>query len=218
MRSVASAKAPPHRLLFAEFGQLPMQHHWAGLVLRHWNSMVKMPGSLCHLAFRDDIRMAVLRRTGWTHKVLQFLDGLEFERPRDLSASEAVGFYSKLELPVNSFLESMARRLTAHWAEADLVLADPRSYAGPARTTVCRYACCMGVPECGDSGRVRPAPHAWSIMPAVAHAALMRFRLCVWKLEVNRPGGRPRNARVCGSCARKGYQFIEDEQHAALEW
>jgi len=194
-----------------------LQHHWARLVLGHWNSMVSMPDSLCHLAFCDDIRMAVERKVGWTHKVFQFLDALGFRRPRDLLAGDAVAHYSALQLPVDAILDAMARSMLAHWRADDLSDADPRTYDGEASAHVCRYGCYMGGPDYADN-KVAAAPHVYTVMPAAAHISLMRFRLCAWSLEANRPAGRVRAARVCRMCAHAGRpDQQEDEMHVAIE-
>ena len=47
------------------------------------------------------------------------------------------------------------------------------------------------------------------------HQTLMRFRLGVWGLEVNSPGGRPRSERTCRVCGDPN--AVEDEFHALLE-
>ena len=59
MRRVVGAHTPNSRLLCAELGELPLQHHWAGLVFRFWNKLVGAAGTLGHAVLRSDIRMAV---------------------------------------------------------------------------------------------------------------------------------------------------------------
>jgi hypothetical protein len=82
IKSCYIARKPASQLLYAEFSQLPFQHHWATLVFRFWNSMTsgdEPSGSLCRAAFRSDVRMALVHRHGWVHDVLGFLLELGFD-------------------------------------------------------------------------------------------------------------------------------------------
>lgn len=76
LRSVVGAQRPCNQLLFMELSQLPMQHHWAGLVFRFWNRMARQRDTLCHSTFRSDIRLALEWQVGWTHDDLTFLRSL----------------------------------------------------------------------------------------------------------------------------------------------
>ncbi|EFJ48725.1 hypothetical protein VOLCADRAFT_90511 [Volvox carteri f. nagariensis] len=45
--------------LYRDLSQRLLQFHWANLVLRFWNSIVKRPGTLCHRAFIADLELAL---------------------------------------------------------------------------------------------------------------------------------------------------------------
>ncbi|GIL56604.1 hypothetical protein Vafri_11940 [Volvox africanus] len=51
------------------------------------------------------------------------------------------------------------------------------------------------------------------ITPAL-FTSLIRFRLCCWAIEVNRPKGRARAVRHCPMCEREA---TEDEYHVLME-
>jgi hypothetical protein len=72
LQRIVGAQRPNNLLLYMELSQLPMQHHWAGLVFRFWNDLVQKQGSLCNSAFRSDIRLALEHGVGWAHDVLAF--------------------------------------------------------------------------------------------------------------------------------------------------
>ena len=56
--------------------------------------------------------------------------------------------------------------------------------------------------------------HLEGYIPSRDHRSLIRFRLCVWAIEVNRPNGRVRSDRVFPMC-RTG--AVEDEYHVFME-
>jgi hypothetical protein len=229
MQHVVGAQKPPTRLLYAELSQMPLVsvtlhggevvYSWAGTVLRFWNTLVRQRGSLAHAAFCSDIALAHVagRGVGWTYDVLRFLDTLEVRRPVGTPA-EVVRYYSTLELPVPDLLGRMAGGLLRDWCDPELGDADPRMYQGRIGSTVCRYVHCMGGPV-WDNGGLQPHTHTSRVVQPARHVALMRFRLCAWDLEVNRPRGRPRAERVCRFCARSGAHVahVEDEQHVLME-
>ena len=224
MQRLVGAQRPSNRLLYMELSQLPLQHHWAGLVLRFWNSLAGKPGQLCHSAFRSDIRMALESGVGWAHDVIAFLRSLEFDSLPDhaLSTLELVDAYSSLQLPVDSLLSAMAKGLCSAWHTADVQHADPREYVGEAGLSVCRYMNWMGLPDCAARADGRPAPlrHAGLAMARERHLCLMRFRLCTWDLAANRSYGRSRSRaeRVCLACVSAGRGHpVEDEKHVLLE-
>lgn len=234
MQRLAGARKPASHLLYAEFAQLPFQHHWATLVLRFWNSMTsgdEPPGSLCRAAFRSDVRMALTHRHGWVHDVLGFLLELGFAElwPPDGDIAGGVSHYCSLTLPVVSLLDVMGKRLMAAWHADGLPPAvDPRTYFGPSGPAVCRYASWMGGitwDEAAPQGRLMPVPHARIAISPDRHRILMRFRLGVWDLSNAYPlPGTLRCERVCMFCARRAElglscpaSIIEDEQHVLLE-
>jgi hypothetical protein len=234
MQRLAGARKPASQLLYAEFAQLPFQHHWATLVFRFWNSMTvgdEPPGSLCRAAFRSDVRMALTHRHGWVHDVLGFLMELGFDAlwPPDGDVAGGVNHYCSLTLPISLLLDVMGKRLMAAWHADDLPpTVDPRTYFGPSGPAVCRYASWMGGitwDVAAPQGRLMPVPHARVAISPDRHRTLMRFRLGVWDLSNAYPlPGTLRCERVCMFCARRAEQglpcpasIIEDEQHVMLE-
>lgn len=226
MRRVVGAALPSHRLLFAELGQLPLQHHWAGLVLRHWNSMSSQPQSLVHTAFCADLKLALQGEgTCWSAKVLHFLSQLQWQHQPEgwanMSLDEHIQHYAKLQLPVDRLLEDYADVLMRPWRTPELAFANPRTFQvedyDNVPSMVCRYSSYMGAMT-SDKHKPLPAPHAHLVTLRSHHTSLMRFRLGVWDLEVNRPHGRERRDRVCRLCeGRDGQRVIEDECHVLLE-
>ena len=228
LRRVLGAQRVSNQVLYAELSQLPMQHHWSGLVCRFWNTLVKKCNTLYHDVFRSDIRMALERQVGWAHEVIAFLRSLQL--PNDTlklpdhaacSHAELIDAYCNLKLPVQQVQEHVAERLRSVWSSADLVSADPRTYVGLAPSKVCRHVCWMGAPECKQgSGTLLPIAHTKLAMAREKHMCLMRFRAGVWDLEINKAygGARPRAERVCRLCvqARRG-EHVEDEKHVATE-
>jgi hypothetical protein len=227
MQRVVGAQRPANRLLYMELSQLPMQHHWAGLVLRFWNDLVKRAGSLCHAAFRADIDMALTSEVGWVHEVLLFLKELGFSglpNPSQSATDRAglVAEYSSMQLPVDELLTTMAERLLDAWFEPGLDGVEPRSYEGPAGFSVCSYSQWMGCPPPAPSGcgRLESLPHTRLAISKREVTELTRFRLGAWDLAVHRScaGQRRRCERVCIICAQAGRgSHIEDEQHLVIE-
>ena len=218
MQRLAGARKPPSRLLYAEFAQLPFQHHWATLVFRFWNSMTsgdEHPGSLCRAAFRSDVRMALEHQHSWAHDVLCFLRDLGFDQlwPPDGGIDEGVVHYASLMLPVSLLLGVLGERLMEDWHAEDLRLAvDPRAYAGPSGPAVCRYALWMGGitwDTASSTGRLVPVPHACVAITPDHHRVLMRFRLGVWDLANAHPlPGTIRCERVCMFCSHLAEQGL----------
>jgi hypothetical protein len=231
MQRLAGAQRPNNRVLYMEFSELPLQHHWAALVIRFWNSMVRTPGTLCHNAFRSDIHMAFTHGLGWAHDVLKFLRELQPTAewlllgacPVDGAALTAlVDHYASLELPVEELLSVMADRLLGARCDLDLAAADPRTYAGPQGPVVCRYTQWMHPCDPGDqaaNGRWAPLPHLSLSMRHDWHTCLMRFRLGAWGLANNRVlQGTQRVERVCMHCVGAGLGHpIEDELHVCMD-
>ena len=68
LRTLAGVGLAPDPLGFWEFGQQPMHTHWAALIYRFWNKLVKAEGSIHHNVLREDIRIALssnLSYEGW---------------------------------------------------------------------------------------------------------------------------------------------------------
>ena len=229
MQRLVGAQRPNSRALYMELSELPLQHHWAALVFRFWNSMVGSSDSLCHSAFRSDIRMAFAHGFGWTHDVLRFLAELHYEdllpcvAPVDPDTINSfVEYYSAMELPVEALLQTLADRLLGAQHDSDLAAADPRSYRGAAGPMMCRYVQWMHHSDPADqaaNGRWAPLPHTMLSMRHDWHVCLMRFRLGVWGLANNRVlQGTLRMERVCMHCVDAGLGHpIEDELHVCLE-
>ena len=220
MQWAAGVVNPTLRLLYMEFSQLPFQVHWASLVLRFWNNLVKHPDTLCHKVFRDDIRLAVHSECGWVHDVWRFLRfvGLEVVVPSDSEA--AVAQWSKCVVPIKSVLALYEQRLTVAWRDGSMLGSDPAEYSRGVGPHVCRYAHWMGLPPpMPDGCGFAPFPHASACIPKAQRSALLRFRLLKWDLAVNRPWiVRNRSDRVCKLCKAANFgTFVEDERHVLLE-
>ena len=78
----------------------------------------------------------------------------------------------------------------------------------------CRYRAWMGLSQPAGS---EPCllKHAGCTMRLDWHQTLMRFRLGVWGLEMNRRNGRCREQRTCRVCGDP--HAVEDELHVFLE-
>ena len=227
LRRVIGAQKASNVVALMELSQLPMQHHWAGLVFRFWNKLVKHTNTLFHNTFRSDIRLALVSQRGWAFDVIEFLRTLQepgllaLPDHASLSHDEIIEHYCKLKLPVERLQEVIASKLLCVWNSVDLDLADPRAYGGVAPTKVCRHKLWMGSPDQGKgSGTLVPLPHTRLAMAREKHICLMRFRTGCWELEGNRAYGntRPRTERVCRLCVEAGLgDHIEDEKHVLLE-
>ena len=227
MRKVSGAYNASKEALFLEFSQLPLQHHWAGLVFRFWNNMVNSNDSLCHSAFRSDIRMSFEKEIGWTHDVLRFLRSLQLPDLTlpDLTThtlDELVAHYSAMKLGADDLQTAVAHKLQAVWSDPTLNDVDPRTYNGSIGLSVCRYVRWMGIPVERENGRgaLAPLPHAKVAIARDKHRRLMQLRLCTWGLQINRSyhGARRRSERLCRLCHdADGSRAIEDEQHVMTE-
>ena len=232
LRKVLGAQRPSNHLLYMELSQLPLQHHWAILVFRFWNSMVKDDSTLCHGAFRSDLRMAFECKTGWAHDVISFLRTLEMATLAlptvgpEFSVDALVEHYSKLHLPVEALQEEVAKKLRGAFSNPCLFTADgaavePRSYHGDT-PTICRYMHWMGMPAVRrrKAWKRQPLLHTKQGVAHARHVSLMRFRTCTWDLQVNRSynGKRSREERVCRLCVSAGLGYpVEDEKHVLIE-
>ena len=212
MRNVVGARSPTMVCLYRELSQRPLQYHWANLVLRFWNRLAKRPGTMCHSAFLADLALAVGgNQRCWAARVLRFLASFGALPPSDLAGEALALHYSKLMLPVGAILKELARRLDERWADEGLG-GDPRVVAEGVKA--CRYRAWMGLSHPAGS---EPCllKHAGCTMRLDWHQTLMRFRLGVWGLEVNRPNGRCREQRTCRVCGDP--HAVEDELHVFLE-
>lgn len=222
MQRLAAVRRPTNTILFMELSQLPMQHHWASLVLSFWNHLA-CSKALVHSAFRSDLRMAFTHHTGWASDVVDFLSALQWEGVRGLGAFDGnldrlVDYYARLQLPSASLLRSMAQRLLQVWRLPALQEADPRVYSGARGTVkVCWYLNRMGMPpqfDTSSDGRLHPHPHCSHAIGLRRARLLMRFRLCACRLENNSPWGRARSERLCMLCHR-AWLAAEDRSNMA---
>lgn len=211
LQYIAGVKKVPYRLLFREFGQYPLHVHWAKLVFRFWNNIVRKPGSIHHHVLRDEIRLAIgsnLEGKGWgalVLKVLQLLGHFEGISPT-MSVDEQVDLISVMELDVGALVDELISRFDDDWGSSRLQI-DPRDFVSDGQQP--------GVKMCRYEQWMEPASHCSIYIPRKHHVSLMRFRLCVWETEVNRPTGRARSDRKCPACHIDG--AIEDEKHILLE-
>ena len=224
MQRLVGASSPPSRVLYMELSELPFQHHWAGLVFRFWNSLTAKPCSFAHAVLRADVQLALERKVGWAHEVISFLSRLAFSDLPDpgLPLADRVDAYVRLRLPVSSLQRDIARSLMKAWHNPDLASSDPRTYAGTSGLSICRYVRWMGVPGLDEraDGRPHTLPHTTLGIAHERHTCLIRFRLGVWDLAINRSSGgaRLRADRVCDMCLAGGRGLhIEDEQHVLIE-
>ena len=212
LRRIAGVSIAPDRLLFRELDQNPLQVHWAELLFRFWNRLVKADGTIYHCAFREEIRLALThgrQYSGWGIKVLGVLHSLGYSFGNSTVAGGIEGLVNAIsshELDVTSLMDTLRGRFNDEWNSSRLVT-DPRLFISDGLrpgVKMCRHARWMGV-----------SSHLKDYIPNKAHISLMRFRLCVWTLEVNRPGGRPRDERWCRVCGNRS--CVEDERHVLLE-
>jgi hypothetical protein len=216
LKRVAGAGRPTSMLLYTELAQLPLQSHWLRLVLSFWNALVRSDDdALRRTVLRAYIRMACVHKVGWVHGVFEVLDALGFERLRSSITEEMIEHYVSLQLPVRALLADFQFLLMQPWLSPRLCCA-PRDFVSDGvqpGVKLCRYMHWMGL--CCDVEDPLLAPsHARTHIPRAWHVVLMRLRLGVWPLEVNRPRGRARNLRLCCHCDAGA---VEDEQHVVLE-
>jgi len=165
LRRVLGAQNVSNRCVFMELSRLPMQHHWAGLIFRFWNGLVKKAGTIFHDVFRSDLRMALELDVGWAHEVIAFLrllqgpETLTLPDHRTSTHLELVNKYAQLKLPVEGLQQQVAARLLTMWGSADLVAADPRTYPGPVSIKLCKHIIWMGTPETKANGTLLPLAH-----------------------------------------------------------
>ena len=225
LQRMVGSHRPPTLPLFMELSQLPLQHHWAGLIFRFWNDLVDDTSSLFHAAFRSDLRLALAAKCGWSWDVIKFVRELDLDSLPTHSQhtnDELVDYYSSLRLPVTELLATMAERLLRVWAHPAVPTVDTRSYTGPLPLPVCRYLQCMGLPahrQQGD-GTLESLPHIWLSLSRTSHTRLMQFRVGAWTILA---ANQPQHQRavcdcICASCVRAGLgRFVEDERHVLME-
>jgi hypothetical protein len=211
LRSLACVKTAPNALLFREFDQHPLHVFWARLVFRFWNKLVESEGSIYHCVFREELRHALSGEgphDSWGAKVLRVLQALGFDLESVTGNADAEGkvlALSSHKLDVSALLGELKERFSTHWV-SDRLRVDPRDFASDTRQSgvkMCRYEHWMGDPH-----------HLEGYIPSSHHRSMIRFRLCCWAIEVNRPNGRMRADRVCPMC-RSG--AVEDEHHVFME-
>ncbi|GFR40188.1 hypothetical protein Agub_g747, partial [Astrephomene gubernaculifera] len=185
LREVAGVKVSPDKLLFKEFNQRPLHVFWLELFLRFWNDLVKQKDTVYHQAMRGEIRSALstdLQFDGWGAKVLKILKilGMDLTALGDeLNLDARVERIAGTELNVSALTKTFADRVDADWEDRSLEV-DPRLFnpvvpVPGVGVMMCRYKNWMGVPV--DRGYITQRQHV----------NLMRFRLCVWGIEANRP-------------------------------
>lgn len=222
MRWVAGVSTAPHHVLFRELKVLPLQVHWAELIFSWWNTLVKQKDTMCHWALRAELRAAMdTHAPGWATNVVGICNGLgyEFGDVLDLVDGDVRGGKCSCDaladrladhtLDVDWLVSTLRESMNADWASTklhvpprDFVSAPGRAGPGPG-VKMCRFMHWMG-----DSA------HLPTYMSHTLRKALMRFRMCVTALEVNRPKGRGRGERTCKLC---NSAQVEDEQHVLLD-
>ena len=151
LQFIAGVKRVPYRLLFSEFDQYPLHVHWAKLVFRFWNSIVRKPGSQHHHVLRDEIRLAIgsnLEGKAWGTVVLKVLNLLgHFDGvSSSLNIDEQVDSISSMELEVGALVEELIRRFDDDWGSTRLQI-DPRDFVSDGLqpgVKMCRYEQWMG--------------------------------------------------------------------------
>ena len=221
MREVVGAQKPTHELLFRELGCMPLHVHWAELVFRFWNQLVKAQGTIYHQAFREEIRAVLSNLPSppthtWGAKVLRLLMvGLGYRFGGDEGDLEArITRITTHELDVSALMGTIRERFEEDWRSSRLG-ADPRAFVTQdgvkPGVKMCRYKHWMGEPR-----------HTQIYIPRAWHTSMMRFRLGVWMIEANNPRGvsgahRERSERLCPLCLASGSSHVEDERHVLLE-
>jgi hypothetical protein len=212
--ALARVRRCSSRAVFREFGQQPLQFHWAELALRWWDRMVESKDPIHRAVFREELRQAhraqvnpgVCVYGGWGDRMFRVLAALGWEpiayNPSELPHAR----YDRLmstRLPIVELLQRFAARLDDEWSSV-LSQADPRVHEGRRPSvTVCKHKCWMG-----------DAAYSGTYIPTSLLAALMRFRVGAFELECNRAANRARVERVCRVCTAGA---VEDERHFLLE-
>jgi exonuclease III len=212
-RSLAGVQTSPDRLLYKELGQMPLHLHWAELTFRFWNQLVKATGTIYHGAFREEIRCALTDPARYAHcwgvKMMRLLVmglGYKFRGGGQEDVDYLVDMITGHELDVGALMDTLRSRFDEDWKSSRLET-DPRMFVSDGRKPgikMCRHVRWMGA-----------TTHLKGYIPPKEHVSLLRFRLCVWALEVNRPGGRPRADRWCRVCGDR--HAVEDEKHVLME-
>ncbi|GLC46236.1 hypothetical protein PLESTB_001538400 [Pleodorina starrii] len=211
LRALACVKTATTALVFREFGQHPLHLFWARLIFRFWNKLVESESSIYHHVFREELRFALMGdglHDSWGAKVLRVLRALGYDVDSvtgSLDTESKVDALSSHKLDIPWLLGELKDRLDAGWANERLTV-NPRDFVSDNRrpgVKMCRYEHWMGDPS-----------HLKTYIPSSHHRSLIRFRLCCWAIEVNRPNGRTRADRVCPMCNTGA---VEDEYHVFLE-
>ena len=148
--------------------------------------------------------------------------GSDYAAHAPAALEEKITYYSNLHLPVRQLVSALQARYDSPWADERL-REDPRTLvslptsgrpAGALGVKACRYLNWMGISRGHRMGKHGMHVHCGTYINAAHHQCMLRFRLCVWPLEVSRNGQRPRAARVCRLCNANA---VEDEAHVASE-
>ena len=164
LRSLAGVKVASNRLLFREFGERPLQIHWAKLILRFWNKLASARGTIHHHALREEVRLALATggsHVGWGSKVLQMLRllGFDFGVPQELNVEAQVDIISTTKLDVSWLISSFAERMDADW-RSDRLRGNPRLFVSDGRqrgVQMCRHERWMGMAKHLGGIHTRPA-------------------------------------------------------------
>ncbi|GIL51505.1 hypothetical protein Vafri_7470, partial [Volvox africanus] len=144
----------------------------------------------------------------WGAKMLRLLTILGCDLG-DLSAitdiEEKVDTLIAYKLDTSNLMEELRSRMRVDWM-SDRITVSPRVFVSDGHQPgikMCRYVHWMGDPN-----------HMEGYIPHTHHTSLIRFWLCCWAIEVNRPKGRARAVRHCPMCEREA---TEDEYHVLME-
>ncbi|GIL54492.1 hypothetical protein Vafri_10005, partial [Volvox africanus] len=130
----------------------------------------------------------------WGAKMLRLLSILGCDLG-DLSAitdiEEKVDTLIAYKLDTSNLMEERRSRMRVDWM-SDRITVSPRDFVSDGHQPgikMCRYVHWMGDPN-----------HMDGYIPHTHHTSLIRFRLCCWAIEVNRPKGRARAVCHCPMC------------------
>jgi hypothetical protein len=137
--------------VFREFGQRPIQYHWAELAMRWWDKMVASKEMIHRAVFREELRQAHRAQInpghcvygGWGDRMFRMLAALAWE-PIEYTHNEPMpARYERLAstvLPVEELLARFASRLDDEW-ERVAEDVDPRAYhAVRPSVAVCKHS------------------------------------------------------------------------------
>ncbi|GIM11860.1 hypothetical protein Vretimale_15312, partial [Volvox reticuliferus] len=168
-------------------------------------------GSIYYWVFREELRLALLTNCQgetWGAQMLHLLrimgcDLVGHSAITDIE--EKVNALAAYRVDTAKLVEGLQSKMRAGW-RSDRIAIDPRDFVSDGLhpgIKMCRYHHWMG-----DS------KHMAGYIPHTHHISLIRFRLCCWVIEVNRPNGRVRALRYCPMCESG---VVDDEYHVLME-